>query len=142
MGVFCHRVCLVYFGSHFLLSRSSTMAFGDLKTEKGVEALTAFLENKSYIEGYAPSQADVATLNALSKAPASSFPHALRWFNHIKSFGVTLEIYDNHIYAYNITVHIYSRTNSRCTHDLLDCVHLLFVIIILILDVSKSAWCV
>ena len=36
---------------------------------------------------YAPSQADVATLNALSKAPASSFPHALRWFNHIKSFG-------------------------------------------------------
>merc|ERR1711928_188380 len=45
-----------------------------------------FLADKSYIEGYAPSQADVATLNALSKAPASSFPHALRWFNHIKSF--------------------------------------------------------
>merc|ERR1712116_94255 len=73
-------------GSHFLLSRTSTMAFGDLKTEKGVEALNTFLADKSYIEGYAPSQADVATLNALSKAPASSFPHALRWFNHIKSF--------------------------------------------------------
>merc|ERR1712137_216340 len=85
--VFCHRVCLVWFGSHFLLSRTSTMAFGDLKTEKGVEALNTFLADKSYIEGYAPSQADVATLNALSKAPASSFPHALRWFNHIKSFG-------------------------------------------------------
>merc|ERR1711973_761298 len=84
--VFCHRVCLVWFGSHFLLSRTSTMAFGDLKTEKGVEALNTFLADKSYIEGYAPSQADVATLNALSKAPASSFPHALRWFNHIKSF--------------------------------------------------------
>merc|ERR1712137_775595 len=85
--VFCHRVCLVWFGSHFLLSRTSTMAFGDLKTEKGVEALNTFLADKSYIEGYAPCQADVATLNALSKAPASSFPHALRWFNHIKSFG-------------------------------------------------------
>merc|ERR1712116_115740 len=83
---FCHRVCLVGMGSHFLLSRTSTMAFGDLKTEKGVEALNTFLADKSYIEGYAPSQADVATLNALSKAPASSFPHALRWFNHIKSF--------------------------------------------------------
>merc|ERR1711980_39254 len=85
--VFCHRVCLVYFGSHFLLSRSSTMAFGDLKTEKGVEALNTFLADKSYIEGYAPSQADVTTFSALSKAPATSFPHALRWYNHIKSFG-------------------------------------------------------
>lgn len=23
----------------------------------------------------------------MSKAPATSFPHALRWYNHIKSFG-------------------------------------------------------
>merc|ERR1712116_62481 len=84
---FCHRVCLVGMGSHFLLSRTSTMAFGDLKTEKGVEALNTFLADKSYIEGYAPSQADVTTFSALSKAPATSFPHALRWYNHIKSFG-------------------------------------------------------
>merc|ERR1712191_29274 len=72
---------------HFLLSRSSTMAFGDLKTEKGVEALNTFLADKSYIEGYAPSQADVTTINAMNKAPASSMAHALRWYNHIKSFG-------------------------------------------------------
>merc|ERR1712071_403376 len=85
--VFCHRVRLVYLSSHFLLSRSSTMAFGDLKTEKGVEALNTFLADKSYIEGYAPSQADVTTINAMNKAPASSMAHALRWYNHIKSFG-------------------------------------------------------
>ena len=36
---------------------------------------------------YEPSQADVTTFQALGKAPASSFPHALRWYNHIKSFG-------------------------------------------------------
>merc|ERR1712071_262870 len=85
--VFCHRVRLVYLSSYFLLSRSSTMAFGDLKTEKGVEALNTFLADKSYIEGYAPSQADVTTINAMNKAPASSMAHALRWYNHIKSFG-------------------------------------------------------
>lgn len=36
---------------------------------------------------YQPSQADVTTFQALGKAPSSSFPHALRWYNHIKSFG-------------------------------------------------------
>lgn len=34
-----------------------------------------------------PSQADVTTFEALGKAPSSSHPHALRWYNHIKSFG-------------------------------------------------------
>lgn len=63
------------------------MAFGDLKTENGVKALNEFLADRSYIEGYEPSQADVTTFQALGKAPASSFPHALRWYNHIKSFG-------------------------------------------------------
>nr|CAH0108213.1 unnamed protein product [Daphnia galeata] len=63
------------------------MAFGDLKTENGVKALNEFLADRSYIEGYEPSQADVTTFQALGKAPATSFPHALRWYNHIKSFG-------------------------------------------------------
>lgn len=27
------------------------------------------------------------TFQALGKAPAGSFAHALRWYNHIKSFG-------------------------------------------------------
>lgn len=33
------------------------------------------------------SQADGTTFQALGKAPGSNFPHALRWYNHIKSFG-------------------------------------------------------
>lgn len=63
------------------------MSFGDLKSESGVKALNDHLQDKSYIEGYTPSQADVETFKALGKAPSSNFPHALRWYNHIKSFG-------------------------------------------------------
>lgn len=29
----------------------------------------------------------MTTFQGLGKAPASNFPHALRWYNHIKSFG-------------------------------------------------------
>merc|ERR1712071_521543 len=52
----------------------------------GVKALNEFLAENSYIEGYVPSQADTAVFQALSGAPSSA-PHALRWYNHIKSFG-------------------------------------------------------
>merc|ERR1712071_487903 len=60
--------------------------FGDLKSAAGVKALNEFLAENSYIEGYVPSQADTAVFQALSGAPSSA-PHALRWYNHIKSFG-------------------------------------------------------
>ncbi|CAH0564189.1 unnamed protein product [Brassicogethes aeneus] len=63
------------------------MAFGDLKTEKGVQELNTFLADHSYIQGYTPSQADVDTLNKLAKAPAAQHANALRWYNHIKSFS-------------------------------------------------------
>ncbi|KAG8429218.1 hypothetical protein GDO86_018037, partial [Hymenochirus boettgeri] len=35
---------------------------------------------------YVPSQADVAVFDALSGAPAAELTHALRWYNHIKSY--------------------------------------------------------
>lgn len=35
-----------------------------------------------------PTQADVAVLEALGKAPSSSNPHVLRWYNHIKSYDL------------------------------------------------------
>lgn len=35
---------------------------------------------------FQPSQADVAVLEALGKAPTSVNPHVLRWYNHIKSY--------------------------------------------------------
>jgi len=62
------------------------MAVGDLKTDKGVEDLNVYLADRSYIEGWQPTQADVAVLEALGKAPTSSNPHVLRWYNHIKSY--------------------------------------------------------
>ncbi|XP_022916681.1 elongation factor 1-beta'-like [Onthophagus taurus] len=63
------------------------MTFGDLKTEQGVKALNTFLEDKSYISGFVPSQLDVDTFKTLGKAPGDSYQHALRWYNHIKSFS-------------------------------------------------------
>lgn len=36
---------------------------------------------------YQASQVDLAVFECLSKAPASNTPHALRWYNHIKSFN-------------------------------------------------------
>jgi len=65
--------------------------FGDLKSAAGVKALNEFLAEHSYIEGYVPSQADTAVFEALSGAPKSDTPHALRWYNHIKSFAAGMK---------------------------------------------------
>merc|ERR1712243_345372 len=65
------------------------MAFGDLTTEEGLQALNSFLADRSYIEGYAPSQADAATVAGLAgKAPGAAYPHALRWYNHIMTMDL------------------------------------------------------
>merc|ERR1712212_269745 len=65
--------------------------FGDLKSAAGVKALDEFLADHSYIEGFVPSQADTAVYKALSGAPKSDTPHALRWYNHIKSFAAGMD---------------------------------------------------
>ena len=62
------------------------MAVGDFKSEKGVKDLDAFLAERSYVDGYVPSQADVYVFEAMGKAPSAATPHALRWYNHIKSY--------------------------------------------------------
>jgi len=64
------------------------MTFGDLSSAAGLKALNDFLADNSYIEGYVPSQADVAVFDALKgKAPAKdAYPHAARWYAHISSF--------------------------------------------------------
>ena len=36
---------------------------------------------------YVPSQGDTVVYEALSGLPPSDLPHALRWYNHITSFG-------------------------------------------------------
>merc|ERR1711944_263165 len=52
------------------------------------KALDAHLASNSYIEGYVPSQADTTVFDAMKgKTPdRSTYPHAERWFLHIKSF--------------------------------------------------------
>merc|ERR1712058_76634 len=49
------------------------------------------LAEHSYIEGFVPSQADTAVFEALAGAPKSDTPHALRWYNHIKSFAAGMK---------------------------------------------------
>ena len=62
--------------------------FGDLSKDAGLQDLDKYLVERSYIEGYVPSQADVAIFDALKgKCPdRAKYPHAERWFLHIKSF--------------------------------------------------------
>jgi len=48
--------------------------------------LNAHMESASYVEGVMPSQKDMSVFKAISEPPAS-FPHALRWYKHIKSFS-------------------------------------------------------
>jgi elongation factor 1-beta len=63
------------------------MNFGDLKTESGIAKLNAYLEDKSYIEGYVPSQADNVVFDALAGLPSGTHTHARRWYNHISSYN-------------------------------------------------------
>uniref|UniRef100_A0A4W6G2U7 Elongation factor 1-beta n=1 Tax=Lates calcarifer TaxID=8187 RepID=A0A4W6G2U7_LATCA len=62
------------------------MGFGDLKSGSGLKVLNDFLSDRSYIEGYVPSQADVVVFDAISSPPSADLCHALRWYNHIKSY--------------------------------------------------------
>ncbi|RYO98194.1 hypothetical protein DL764_007166 [Monosporascus ibericus] len=63
------------------------MGFTDLLTDAGLGVLDSWMTTRSYVVGYSPSQADVATFKALSSAPdASKYPHAARWYKHIASF--------------------------------------------------------
>ena len=62
------------------------MGFGDLKSASGLQDLDTYLLDKSYIEGYVPSQADVAVFNAISERPVK-FLNVLRWYNQIASYS-------------------------------------------------------
>ncbi|KAJ1331530.1 elongation factor 1-beta [Microdochium nivale] len=63
------------------------MGFTDLLTDAGSAVLNSWVNTRSYVNGYAPSQADVVTFKALSAAPdATKYPAAARWYKHIASF--------------------------------------------------------
>jgi len=60
---------------------------GDVTSETGLASLNALLANRSYVEGYTPSQADVTVYGSLSgKVPDAKYPHARRWYTHISSY--------------------------------------------------------
>lgn len=60
--------------------------FGDVSSAAGLKALDDFLADKSYMEGFEATQADTTMFDAIPSAPSSTFPHLLRWYNHVKSF--------------------------------------------------------
>ncbi|KAL2067307.1 hypothetical protein VTL71DRAFT_1731 [Oculimacula yallundae] len=63
------------------------MGFVDFLSDTGLTVLNNWLTTRSYIVGYSPSQADVASFKALSSAPDSAkYPHAARWYKHIASY--------------------------------------------------------
>ena len=66
------------------------MGFGDLQNTAGVQALNGYLADKSYIEGFVPSQADLVVFEALGKGPNLT-DHALRWWKHIESYSADEE---------------------------------------------------
>ncbi|TKA56629.1 hypothetical protein B0A53_01821 [Rhodotorula sp. CCFEE 5036] len=72
------------------------MGFAEFSSPAGLQGLeprttsnpfAAHLTHVSYIEGYTPSQADVAVFKALPSAPnAATYPHTARWYKHIQSY--------------------------------------------------------
>merc|ERR1711994_66033 len=71
-----------------LLLKYIKMGFGDVSTAAGVKALNDFLAERAYVEGFVPSQVDVAVFEAMGgKAPGADMAHALRWYNQIKSYS-------------------------------------------------------
>jgi len=62
--------------------------FEGLDTPKGLGDLNKHLQDRSYIEGYTPSQADVEVFSAITAAPdATKNAHVARWYSHITSFS-------------------------------------------------------
>ncbi|GAA6020820.1 hypothetical protein JCM11491_004664 [Sporobolomyces phaffii] len=68
------------------------MGFPEFTTPAGLSALENHLVHVSYVEGYTPSQADVAVFKALPSAPsAATYPHSARWYKHIESYSAEHE---------------------------------------------------
>ncbi|KAL8832535.1 MAG: hypothetical protein Q9191_000217 [Dirinaria sp. TL-2023a] len=65
------------------------MGFGDLVSDAGLTMLNNWVTTRSYIAGFGPSQADVASYKALKGQPdPANYPHAFRWYRHITSYSL------------------------------------------------------
>jgi len=62
--------------------------FKDLSSDAGLAQLNEHLSSRSYIEGFAASKADSATLlKVKAGVDSKKYPHVARWFNHISHFS-------------------------------------------------------
>jgi elongation factor 1-beta len=63
------------------------MGFTDFVSDAGLTLLNNWVKTRSYIVGYAPTQADVKVFQTVKEAPAvEKYPYAYRWYKHIASF--------------------------------------------------------
>ncbi|XP_072301472.1 phenylalanine--tRNA ligase beta subunit isoform X1 [Eucyclogobius newberryi] len=86
----CHDVPLQELHLHSfqtkpLFPASTQTTFGDLSDLTALKSLDRFLADKSYIEGFSASQADIAVFDAIAAAPPPDLCHLLRWHNHTRS---------------------------------------------------------
>jgi len=80
------------------------MALGDLNAAAGLKKLNELLRSRSYLEGYQPSKADTAAFDSIKSSPnGNDYPHALRWYTHIKSFGDLRKQFPGAVPAANAT---------------------------------------
>lgn len=59
----------------------------NLKDVDFLEKMNNYLMKYSYFGGYSASQLDCRAYDALQSSPSNCFPHILRWYNHISTFG-------------------------------------------------------
>jgi hypothetical protein len=64
------------------------MFSGNLQTSEGLETLNIYLSDRSYLNGFKPSQIDTYIFETLDNCPSDIFPHVCRWYRHIASFGM------------------------------------------------------
>jgi elongation factor 1-beta len=62
---------------------------GSLTSDSGLKTLNKYLESRSYVEAYSPSQGDVALFEGFGgKGPdGQKYPHAKRWYSQIGSYS-------------------------------------------------------
>lgn len=76
--------CVLRSAAHSHTPLNIAMGFENLNTEAGVAVLDGYMLDKSFVEGFELSQADVAVFTAVATEPSSAkYPHAARWFRHV-----------------------------------------------------------
>ena len=68
------------------------MEIPDLSKDEGLEYLNNYLSDKSFMDGYKASKADVLVWEKLRKRPTDKYENIVRWFSLISSYGAERNI--------------------------------------------------